>query len=143
MQKCCTHKIAFKIISEMLKQPNFIYNQPSTLPKESLAKFYLSMISGLSFMISSVAPTRSLTSYAYLVTKIGNRNLNVLRTLTFLLSSILMDRWWHACKSAFCCCIYLWRILCHRRNYPSESGDSIMQVLGQPLALGPLCLSVY
>ena len=31
---------------------------------------------GLSFMISSAAPTRSSTSYAYLITKIGNRNLN-------------------------------------------------------------------
>ena len=50
----------------MLKQPNFFYSQPSTLPKEALAKFYLSMTFGLSFMISSVAPTRWLTSYAYL-----------------------------------------------------------------------------
>ena len=30
----------------------------------------------LSFMISSVAPTRSSTSDAYLIAKIGNRNLN-------------------------------------------------------------------
>ena len=27
----------------MLKQPNFFYSQPSTLPREALAKFYLSM----------------------------------------------------------------------------------------------------
>ena len=72
-------KIAFKIISKMLKQPNFFYSQPSTLPKEALAKFYLSTIFELSFMVSSVAPTRSSTFYAYLVTKIGNHA----RTKTF------------------------------------------------------------
>ena len=76
LQKCWTHKIAFKIISKMLKQPNFFYSQPSTLSKEALEKFYLSTTSGLSFMISSLASSRSLTSYAYLVTKIGNHNLN-------------------------------------------------------------------
>ena len=67
LQKCWTHKIAFKIISKMLKQPNFFYSQPSTRPKETLAKFYLSMTFGISVMISSVAPTRSLTSYSYLI----------------------------------------------------------------------------
>ena len=42
------------------------------------------MAFGLSFMIlylyefyGSVAPTRSSTSYAYFITKIGNRNLNL------------------------------------------------------------------
>ena len=35
---------------------------------------------GLSFMISSVAPTRSSTSYAYLITKIGNGNLKAKNT---------------------------------------------------------------
>ena len=59
----------------MLKQPNFFYNQPSTLPEKALAKFYLSTTFGLSFMISYVAPARSSTFYAYLITKIGNRNL--------------------------------------------------------------------
>ena len=59
----------------MIKQPNFFHSQPSTLPKEALAKFYLSMTSGLSFMIRSVAFTRSSTSYEYLFTKIGNSNL--------------------------------------------------------------------
>ena len=54
LQKCYTNKIAFKIISEMLKQPNFFYSQPSTLPKDAPLKLYLSMIFG----ISSVAPTR-------------------------------------------------------------------------------------
>ena len=57
LQKCWTHKIAFKIILKMLKQPNFFHSQPSTLPKEALAKFYLSMAVGLSCMISSVART--------------------------------------------------------------------------------------
>ena len=75
LQKCWTHKIAFKNISKTLKQPNFFYNQPSTLPKEALAKFYLSTIFSLTFKISSVAPIRSLTFYVYLITKIGNRNL--------------------------------------------------------------------
>ena len=41
LQKCWTHEIAFKIISKMLKQPNFFHSQPSTLPEEVLAKFYL------------------------------------------------------------------------------------------------------
>ena len=68
------------------KATKFLLSQPSTFPKEALAKFYLSttfsvsfMISSttfsVSFMISSVAPTRSSTSYAYLITKIENRNL--------------------------------------------------------------------
>ena len=61
LQKCWTHKIAFKVISKMLKQPHFFHSQPSTLPKEALVKFYLSMTFSLSFMISSVAPTRSST----------------------------------------------------------------------------------
>ena len=74
LQKCWTHKIAFKIISKMLKQPNFFHSQPSILPKEALAKFYLSTIFGLSF-ICSVATNRSSTFYAYLITSIGNRNL--------------------------------------------------------------------
>ena len=63
----------------MLKQQNFFYSQPSTLPKEALAKFYLPCAFGLSFMISSVVPTRSSTFYAYLVTKIGNRNSKSIR----------------------------------------------------------------
>ena len=62
----------------MLKQPNFFYSQPSILPKDTPVKFYLSTGFGLSFMISSVAPTRSSTFYAYLITKIGNRNLKQL-----------------------------------------------------------------
>ena len=85
LQKCWTHKlpghtncldtqIAFKIIFKMLMQPSFFYSKPSILPKQALAKFYLSTTFGLSFILSSVTPTRSLTSYAYLITKIGNRN---------------------------------------------------------------------
>ena len=75
LQKCWTHKIAFNIISKMLKQPNFFYSQPSALPKDPHAKFYLSTTFRLSFMVSSVVPTRSSTFYAYLITKILNRNL--------------------------------------------------------------------
>ena len=50
--------------------------QSSTLSKDTPANFYLSMMFSLSFMISSVAPTQSLTFYAYLITKIGSCNLN-------------------------------------------------------------------
>ena len=39
----------------MLKRPNFFHSQPSKLPKEALAKFYLTKTFGLSFMMSSVA----------------------------------------------------------------------------------------
>ena len=62
----------------MLKQPNLFYIQPSTLPKETFAKFYLSTTFGLSFMLSSVAPTQLSTFYACLITKIRNGNLNFL-----------------------------------------------------------------
>ena len=70
LQKCWTQEIAFKIIQKMLKQPNLFYSQPSTLPKVALAKFYISTTFVLSFMIRSVAPSRSSTFYAYLITKI-------------------------------------------------------------------------
>ena len=53
----------------MLKQPNLFNSQPSTLPKEALAKFYNFTTFGLTSMIRSVAPTRSSTFYAYLITK--------------------------------------------------------------------------
>ena len=56
------------------KATKFFYSQPSTLPKEAPAKFYLSPTFGFSF-IRSAAPTQSSTSYAYLITEIGNRNL--------------------------------------------------------------------
>ena len=90
LQKCWTHEIAFKIISKMLKQPNFFYSQPCTLPKEALAKFYISTAFGLGFMISSVAPILSSTFYAYLVTKIGNCNLKAL-TVHFVQKEIHHD----------------------------------------------------
>ena len=57
LQKCWTHKTTFKIISKMLKQLNFFHSRLSTLPKDTPAKFYFSMMFGSSFMISSVAPT--------------------------------------------------------------------------------------
>ena len=79
LQKCRKHKIAFEVISETLKQPNFFYSQPSTLPKDAPAKFYLSTTFGSSFMVSSAAPTRLSTFYPYLITWIGNRNLKFAR----------------------------------------------------------------
>ena len=78
LQKCWTHKTAFKIMSNMLKQPYFFYSQLSTIPQEALARFCLSTNFSLSVFISYVAPTRLSTSYAYSVTKIRNRNLNVI-----------------------------------------------------------------
>ena len=87
LQKCWTYKIVFKIISNVLRQPNFFCSQPSTLPNEALAKFYLSATFGSSSIISSVAPTRSSTSYTYLITNIGNRNLNkASNMITFVIS---------------------------------------------------------
>ena len=59
----------------MLKQPSFFYSHPSTLPKDALAKCYLSTTFGLNFLKSSVAPIGSSTFYAYLITKVGNRTL--------------------------------------------------------------------
>ena len=54
LQKCCTQKIAFNIISKMPKQPNFLYSHPSTLPNEALAEFYLSTTFGLRFIVNFV-----------------------------------------------------------------------------------------
>ena len=47
LQKYWTRKIAFRIISKVLKQPNFFYNQPSTLPEDAAAKFYIPTTFGL------------------------------------------------------------------------------------------------
>ena len=60
LQKCWTQEIASKIISKMLKQVNFFHSQLSTLPKEALAKFYLSTTFGLSFMVLQPLPDRRL-----------------------------------------------------------------------------------
>ena len=59
------------------KTTRFLYSQPSTLPTNAPEKFYVSMTFGLSFMVSSVAPTRSSIFYEYFIIKIGNRNLKV------------------------------------------------------------------
>ena len=69
-QKCWTHKIVFKI---KIATKFLEYSQSSTLSKEALARFYLST----TFASSSVASTLSPTSYAYLIAKIGNCNLNL------------------------------------------------------------------
>ena len=86
LQKCWTHKIASNIMSESNQISFTVYSQPSTLPKDAPAKFYLSTTFGLSFMISSVAPNQSSTFYAYLITKIGNRNLNLIYPFMILFS---------------------------------------------------------
>ena len=77
LQKCWTHKIAFKIISKNAKATKFLLQSAFYTSK---AKFYLPTTFGLSF-ISSVAPTRASTTYAYLLTKIGNRDLKWLREI--------------------------------------------------------------
>ena len=64
LQKFCKQQIILK----MLKQQNFFQSQPSTLPNNVPAKFYLSTTLGLICTISFVAPTRSSTFYAYLIT---------------------------------------------------------------------------
>ena len=92
LQKCWTRKITFKIISKMLKQPKFFCIQLSTRPKEALVKFYLSTTFGLSFTISSVAPTRSSTSYAYLITKIRKRNIKVALFSTMMSAKMTKQR---------------------------------------------------
>ena len=69
LQKFWTQNIVFKIISEMLKQLNFFHNQPSTLPKDAPARFYLSTTFSSSFTIRSVADCR------LFITKTRNRNL--------------------------------------------------------------------
>ena len=56
LQKCWSHKIAFRISSKMLKQPNFFHSQPSTLPKEALTKFYLSTTFAFKFYDKSCSP---------------------------------------------------------------------------------------
>ena len=73
LQKLWTHKFTFKIMSKMLQQPNFFHSQRSTLQEDAPAKFFISM----TFGVCSVARTRSSIFYAYLITTIGNRNLEV------------------------------------------------------------------
>ena len=77
----------------MLKQPNVFYSRPSTLPKDAPVKFNLSTTFELSFMISSVALTRSSTFYAYLVTKIGNRNHNITKSEIAQLEKLSLRLW--------------------------------------------------
>ena len=69
----------------MQKQPNLFYGQHATLPKDALAKFYISTAFGLSFMISSVAPTRSSTFCTYLITK--SETVTLTKTSQMLITS--------------------------------------------------------
>ena len=76
LQKCWTQKVVFKIVSKMLKQQisftvSLLHFQRTHLQWFTFLQPFIS-----SFMISSVAPTRSSAFYAYLITKIGKRNLN-------------------------------------------------------------------
>ena len=63
------------------KTTKFLVQSALYLRKDATAKFYLSTTFGLSFMISSVAPAWSSTFYAYLITKIGNVTLSIVKPL--------------------------------------------------------------
>ena len=66
-QNCLQNHIKNAKATKFLLQSSFYTSKG----KGNTCKFYLSMTFGLSFIISFVAPTRSSTSYAYLVTKTG------------------------------------------------------------------------
>ena len=75
LQKCWTLKIAFKIISKMLKQPNFselafYTSEGHTYKVLSFYDFWFT------FNDKFCSPYPIVDFYAYLITKIGNRNLN-------------------------------------------------------------------
>ena len=59
------------------KATKFLSQSAFYTSKGPPAKFYLFLICVLSFMLSFVALTWSLTFYAYLITKTGNRNLKL------------------------------------------------------------------
>ena len=63
----------------------YFYSQPATLPKDALAKFYFSMTFGLSFMISSVVPTRS----SDFITKVETLALNELASVLLKVSHLV------------------------------------------------------
>ena len=89
LQKYCRHKIAVKSDTKYQSNQIYFYSQPATLPKDALAKFYLSMAFGLSFMISSVVPTRSSDFYAYLITKLETLALNELSSMLLNVSHLV------------------------------------------------------
>ena len=64
LKKFWTNNFAFKIISKMLKPPNFFHSQLSTLSKDAPVKFHFSTF-GLSVMINFVAPTQSSISHTH------------------------------------------------------------------------------
>ena len=86
LQKCWTHKIALKIISKMLKQPNFFRSQPSTLPKKHPQSFTFLRLDKF------CSPIRSLTSYPYLINKIGSCNLKTRKKKNNFYHMWLMNR---------------------------------------------------
>ena len=80
----------------MLKQPNFFYSQPSTLPKDAPAKLFLSMSFCLSFMISSVA-SKFLSRSAFYTSKVRTAPAKfhlsaTFRLLSFMVSSVAPTR---------------------------------------------------
>ena len=93
--------------------------------KEAPAKFYLSTIFGSSFTISSVAPVRLSTFYAYLITKIGNSNFK-----NFENEYINLE--------LFATYIYeteMWAISCHVRWALLTALMNCLMILNPPLRL--------
>ena len=85
----------------MPEQPNLFLQQPTTLPKDALAKFSLSTTFGLSFMISSVVLTQSSDFYAYLITKVETLALNELSSVLLKVSQLVAS-----CTVPFICMFY-------------------------------------
>ena len=102
----------------MPKRSNFFYSQLSTLPKEALAKFYLSTGFGLSFMISSVAPNPivDFLRIINLIAKIANRNLNQATTLLSLI--VKKDL----------CTTKDWLIFCTDKSVFLEAGNKSLKI---------------
>ena len=75
LQKCWTHKIAFKIISKMLKQPNFFLELAFYTSEGHTCKVLSFYDFWFTFNDKFCSPYPIVDFYAYLITKIGNRNL--------------------------------------------------------------------
>ena len=76
-QNCLQNRIK----NAIYKATKFLFQSVFCTSKGSTSMFYLSMAFGLSFVISSVAPTQLSTFYAYLIARIGKRNLNRHKTV--------------------------------------------------------------
>ena len=103
LQKYWTHKIAFKIIIKNTKATKFLSQSAFYTSKGSTCKVLPFYNFWFKLMISCVAPTRSSTFYAYLITKIGNCNLKVCLKRNKLQPSLQRSlEHQHECLSAFC-----------------------------------------